>query len=315
MPGKIARTDLIAELRRLADELDAVPTREQMNELGKYSRSPYDTEFGGWNEALRAAGFEPNKPVKLSREELLDELTRLAEAIERVPRQKDMNDRGQYSVRAYNREWENWNAALRAAGFEPNKVHGAEYPTLTCEHCGEEYQVKPSLQESSRFCSDECKNAAKTKWVGENNPHPNAGKRVTKECEWCGDEFEVKLSKKDTARFCSLECLGKYNGNTWVGENHPRWNGGKVRYYGPNWHKQRRRRLEKDNYECRECGMSDEECRERFGQGLEIHHKTPIKQFENNGEIDYEAANRLDNLVSLCRVCHQKTEKRLKAGS
>ena len=213
----VTREELIAALHELADELGRVPTREDMNKHGAFSRGPYDREFGGWNEALRAGGYDVNKPAKLTREELAAELERLAGELGHAPRKEDMNELGKYSVRAYLREWDGWNHALRENGYEPNLPQDVEYPTLTCEHCGEEYQVKPALKNSSRYCSLHCMAASRT---GEDNAHPNAGERVTKKCEWCGEEFEVVPSKKHTARFCSNKCKNEFK-HTWTGSDHP----------------------------------------------------------------------------------------------
>ena len=299
MPAKVSRRDLLAELHRLAEELGRTPTRNAMNEHGEYSRSPYDTEFGSWNEALAAAGFEVNKPVKLDREDLLAELERLADEIGESPTMADMRDRGRYSDRAYKREFGTWNDALRAAGLDVNKRHDVK-ETLTCEWCGEEYQVKPALEDDSRFCSQACLNAWKSEYYDiETHPHPNAGKRVSKECEWCGAEFEVRLSKKNSARFCSLSCLGKHNGDVRSGENSPRWRGGYEPYYGPNWRKQRRKAKERDDYECQRCGATED---------LAVHHKTAFREFVTDDGADYEAAHKLDNLVTVCRPCHAKIE-------
>jgi 5-methylcytosine-specific restriction endonuclease McrA len=79
---------------------------------------------------------------------------------------------------------------------------------------------------------------------------------------------------------------------------------GPVRY-GSNWSEQREKALERDGWECRDCGTTNEEHLDRDGQGLHVHHLTKRRKFD-----DYEEANRLENLVTLCRDCHAKWEKR-----
>lgn len=76
-------------------------------------------------------------------------------------------------------------------------------------------------------------------------------------------------------------------------------------YYGPDWRNVRTRVLERDGYVCQGCGMSNEEHLESdlIGGGLHIHHKKKFTRFDT-----YEAANRLDNLISLCAKCHRKAE-------
>jgi len=77
-------------------------------------------------------------------------------------------------------------------------------------------------------------------------------------------------------------------------------------YYGETWEKQRQRALKRDNFECTECGLTQEEHRERddlFGNGLHVHHIEPAKEFET-----YEEANKLSNLKTLCANCHREHE-------
>ena len=68
----IAREDLLKAIRDLADELGEPPTRKQMNEQGRYSAQPYYNTFDGWNDALRAAGFDPHHEEYDSKELIAD---------------------------------------------------------------------------------------------------------------------------------------------------------------------------------------------------------------------------------------------------
>lgn len=59
---------------------------------------------------------------KLERDELLEEIDRLADEIGTTPTTSDMNKCGKYSVPPYYRVFGSWTAALQAAGFEPPTV-------------------------------------------------------------------------------------------------------------------------------------------------------------------------------------------------
>jgi len=98
------------------------------------------------------------------------------------------------------------------------------------------------------------------------------------------------------------------DGGSPPGEAHHQWKGGHERYYGPNWPKQRKEALERDDYLCQICGLADKEHRDTFGNGLNVHHIIPITLFKNGGDVNYEKANSLNNLIALCTVCHNVWE-------
>lgn len=81
---------------------------------------------------------------------------------------------------------------------------------------------------------------------------------------------------------------------------------------GEEWIQQRIRALERDNYRCQTpgCEMTAEKHRERYGCGLHVHHITPRRAFfDESGTYDAEAANALENLITLCVSHHQFWEQ------
>lgn len=88
----------------------------------------------------------------------------------------------------------------------------------------------------------------------------------------------------------------EYNAR-YSGQNHHQWKGGKKWYYGPHWSKNRRKVIERDGGECRLCGKTED---------IHVHHITPARLF---GE-DYQSMNEENNLVCLCRDCHNRWEGR-----
>jgi len=74
--------------------------------------------------------------------------------------------------------------------------------------------------------------------------------------------------------------------------------------YGTHWNEQRRKARKRDDYTCQGCGITEAEQQENYGCQLEVHHIKPARYFD-----DYETANALSNLVSLCTDCHQRYEE------
>jgi DEAD/DEAH box helicase domain-containing protein len=87
--------------------------------------------------------------------------------------------------------------------------------------------------------------------------------------------------------------------------------------YGPNWEAQRRRARERDGFRCVQCGAP-----ERDGRQHDVHHIRPVRAFllemggrgqsGLNAPVDmsqlYQEANCLENLITLCSVCHRRAE-------
>ncbi len=75
--------------------------------------------------------------------------------------------------------------------------------------------------------------------------------------------------------------------------------------YGPNWIVQRDRARERDHFQCQNCGTPEN------GRAHPVHHKIPFRAFTS-----YEQANSLENLATLCPICHQRAEEavRLRSG-
>lgn len=106
----------------------------------------------------------------------------------------------------------------------------------------------------------------------------------------------TKKTWKDNDAYRESHCQG----------NHWRWAGGCQTWRGPNWNNQSERARERDNYCCQSCGVTQSE----LGKKLDVHHIQPFREF---GFVPYKnknyiQANQIDNLITLCPSCHQKTE-------
>lgn len=176
-----------------------------------------------------------------------------------------------------------------------------------CDWCGKENTRWPSRMETSilQFCDGGCYG----QWRGENisgAAHPQYKERVITECEWCGVEKSLQPSMVREHVFCDHTCYGCWLSENWSGKNSPHWKGGvSGQSYGPSWQPQRAAALARDRYVCQDssCSVDRDTHYDEFGHDLHVHHLTPFRLFDHHKE-----ANRLDNLVSLCLLCHQKWE-------
>jgi DEAD/DEAH box helicase domain-containing protein len=74
--------------------------------------------------------------------------------------------------------------------------------------------------------------------------------------------------------------------------------------YGADWQKIRLAARSRDQFKCQVCGV------EESNREHDVHHKVPFRAFTSAAE-----ANRLENLTTLCRTCHQKVEQNVRMRS
>lgn len=299
--NRISKEEAKRALNKLADELGRTPRRSDIEDFGEYSYSMYERKFGSWNEALTNSGFDVNQPTEAETIEITCD--NCGQSMIREIAQTKGKDHLFCSEECF---WEHRreNAPVGEDHHQYNRVE------RVCANCGSTLRIKPSVSEERErvFCDYECMGqwAAENR-TGEQSPRWRGG-NVTISCEVCGDEFEVRPAKEENARFCSYECIGIHHREVRSGSDNPNWAGGSEPYYGPNWTEQREKTLIRDGYQCRDCGMSQEESINKHGQRLSVHHRVPRRNFKEGGELDFEQANRLENLVTLCGTCHSKWE-------
>ena len=116
----------LAELRRVAAlKKTTALSSKQYSGYGRISHSTICRRFGGWDQALRAAGLtrtvsaERLKP--LTREECVQHLQRVARALGRqYLTSKEYGEHGEVSAVRIVRVFGSWHAALKAAGLDPS---------------------------------------------------------------------------------------------------------------------------------------------------------------------------------------------------
>jgi len=180
---------------------------------------------------------------------------------------------------------------------------------VECEYCGDTFEVKESRVDTAKYCSADCMDKWKSKNRSGEDHHQYDS--VHTECATCGEVKTVKkaVAEKYENHFCNNACKGEHYSAHNTGENSPSWKGGHIYYYGPSWQSQRRRALERAGDECEVCGMASQVHEAKHGQELHVHHIVPILEFQSSdGDVDYTRANRLENLVVLCRDHHYEWE-------
>lgn len=194
--------------------------------------------------------------------------------------------------------------------------HHFEKPTnpveSTCTYCGKplkRQRGRSNMRAKHHFCNRECDNAWRRNGgnpSGENHPEYNS---VQVKCDNCNQPITRQSHRLEyyNHQFCTRACYGEWRSRNINETKHPRWKGHSTKAYrGPNITRQSARARRRDGFKCRKCGVSQSD----IGQKLDIHHLIPFKDFNYipGTNDNYKQANRLSNLVSLCRSCHMALE-------
>jgi hypothetical protein len=176
--------------------------------------------------------------------------------------------------------------------FSVHKCKNAKYCSKTCKHVGQKSALsKPKIQKSclscsklflvsdshkdQKFCSYDCF----VNWQQTYSPRNNV-------CKVCN-----AFTKNKT--YCSKECMAKDYSLILMKENNPNFKKEKIKRFNTGTSGAVRIKvLERDNYKCQECGMTDWDQKPSL---LHLHHKVSFAESQDNSE---------NNLITLCFVCH-----------
>ena len=277
------REKLIEEMKRLSEEmLDGKrPKQKHMIKYGKYSKSQYYTVFGSWKESVKAAGFEA-RSSKIYEEELVEEIQRVSDEYfnSEPPKFYEWvnNDDTKFSATAYVNRFGDWTTTLKETGFSP---HQREYSDE------ELIEILQNISSEEEYVTQE---------KLESGFDITAGMYINRFGSWNNALEEAGLEVRDRGEW-SLS-----------GDEHPHWKGGvSFETYGPNWHRQRTKCLERDERKCAVCHSKPlNDCFDN----PDVHHITPKYYWDVDEE--YETMNNLRNLICLCRSCHRKLEGKFK---
>lgn len=238
---EISDDELVAEIQRVAAELDRAPTVTEIEEISDYTTAPYRRAFGTVAKAREAAGFdvEPYLAGKATKEDLLEEIKRLHEKNGVVPTHTTIRDESEHSLKAFINRFGTWTDALNEAGLSPRSRNclseeqlldelrelAAELGKTPTQGEMAEHGKSGSTTYRSRFGSW---NEALQKAGLQTNHEMNV--QVEVECSLCGDQTLKKPSRLEMyeKHFCSQDCYIRHRRENpfLAGEDNPNWNGG-----------------------------------------------------------------------------------------
>jgi len=271
----ISDEQLLDDLHRVARILGKIPSSREYEEHGSFSETAVNNHFGNWTGYISEAGYEPPSASErdpLSYSDLVEQIKIYAEKHGHPPTMRELESETRHSSSLLNYVADSWEQAISDAGLDSYHKSFARF---------DEYPVGLLIDEILR--------------VAEEVDRPPYADEITERSDVSAHVIEKHFGTWGEA----LEYAGlprRYQGgnlnNIKTKDN-----------YGQNWPKMRRKTIERDRHRCQRCGMKEVEHREEFDTGLHVHHIQPLKTFNTP-----EDANFLENLITLCRDCHQMIE-------
>lgn len=332
--------DALADIQRVADQLGEPPTVTQYRAHGEYSPEGIANHFdGSFVQAREAAGVADGQIRPNSREDLLDDIRRVAEIVDGEPSKDDYHEHGDYSLSGITYRFDSWIDAKKEAGVYSGGIgvhrditdgellndlervgatiggyltrekydEGGEFNSVTIQRqfgTWEEACTRAGVQPPQYGPKDVSDSdiLADIELVGKELGHPPSKKEYNDLGKFTYGIARTRFESWNTAvRKAGFE---PNDPGALAGKRNGYWKGGYEPYYGPNWYDQRRAARKRDAYECAACGLSDGDHIQKYGWELEVHHIIPASQFGDYGEM-----NDLDNLITLCREHHRKYEE------
>lgn len=274
-----SRIDLLKYLHELNDELDHPPTPEEVSKRDRFKVKEYQSEFGSLQDALMRAGISVkrvagNDESDEKEDSLIRELHRVAEDLHRRPNPSDMGKKGKFSPEDYREKFETWTNALVEAELI-------------------EFDFPETASESHRKYSD--RELIVELWRMAELGGPPSIRDMEKFGKYSSSPYTYRYGSWNEA----LRQAGLQTREASVDpESRPK---AEKHYSRKEWKELREHALERDERQCQECGMAQEEHKERYGVGLNVHHLEDVSDHQQPEEADV-----IENLETLCCICHGK---------
>jgi len=329
---KYSKQQLKQELQRISEEeLDGGIVRgPEFDEHSEINPATPRRKFGSWNDYLQ----ESNVGTK---EKIAEEINRISQEHcgGDSPTVREFNEYSPFPKDWHRKRIGSWNEALEYASLEANQTKEAinlsDQDLLEhIEELANKLDRVPTSDDVDEIGKVTCQTyqnrfGSWNKAVKEAGFENNSPRNIPKEKVLKGVKAVVKEIDEEHLTYRDIQNNCKYSISTikriWAdwdnflenfdlkrkgsyGQNNPNWRGGYENYYGPSWPRQRTICVERDSFACRVCGN---------GENIIVHHIEPQRKWDV--EEEHEEMNDLSNLVTLCRSCHPKLERKWQDAS
>jgi len=140
MSRKHTNEELLSELKRIVKILGRSPKQYEVQEMGKFSPNSYKRAFGGISKALILIGEKPNILHNRTREEGIDELSRLYKKLKRIPTIDEFTTLSNMSFVTFRKitNHKSWHSLLKEIGVSDDEMIDLKKHNVTNKELKEE---------------------------------------------------------------------------------------------------------------------------------------------------------------------------------
>ncbi|MDP3066988.1 MAG: HNH endonuclease [Methanobacteriaceae archaeon] len=272
----VSDEDFLSDLKGVAFKLklDSLSV-EEYDKNGKYHPSTLQKRFGSWTKALKLAGLQIRKNPKISADELLDDLKRVANVLNKKSvTQNEYKSLGKYDSAPLVRTFGSWFKALEKAGLEKTRTFGVtnEEYFENLEEIWTKLGRQPKYAEIEKPFSKYCAGAYERRFGSWH-------KALEAFIEFVNEGENIQPGKEEKTEILPEKLDIETQSNKHKTNRNINW---RLRFIV----------MKRDNFKCKKCGRSP-----ATDQAIILHvdHKTA---WSNGGETV------LENLQTLCSKCN-----------
>jgi hypothetical protein len=251
------KQELIQSLQRAEDEIIPLTSGSFDANSNYPAKSTVSKEFGSWSDACDKAGVESGQVTEKS---ILHSIETMYNAGE-IENSEDFFQHDETIAPAtFYKYFDSWRNAVDTIGIDANSHYSDDELLEYIREFEKEYGYvsQRKFKYTDEYPSSTTVNR---RWGSWNNAVTDAGIMP--------NEIGVAADEEP----CGL----------------------KEELFGSNWHTQRERALERDSFNCRECGSETDLC---------VHHDKPRVTYRDSNVFTIEEANNVNNLITVCTDCH-----------
>lgn len=255
--SKYSNQDLVEFLQKAEKEIIPLTANDFDSNSEYPAKSTIKREFGSWTKACEIAGVESGQVTKRS---ILHNIKRLYNSGKIDNSEDFFQNQETVSPATFYKYFDDWRSAIDKVGVDAH-TH---------------YTDKDLIEYISKF-DNEYGYISARKFNYDDN-YPSSSTIVHNFDSWNKPVGDAGIETNEIGVAADEKPCGLTE-----------------ELFGSNWYTQRENTLERDSYECQECGSETNLC---------VHHDKPRVSYRESDVFEIEEANTMDNLITLCEDCH-----------